>query len=145
MEIMIIGVTILILYVFALVIGSKMLVQEEKIERIIVISIITIISMIVTFIVYNISKHNVEYINEEIKSTISNTLVALFIGVNMLINIPLAAKMYLLNKSGKVKNSIVLIVAFILINLTIAVIEVDYMVNIQNRIINIVEDKMENS
>ena len=92
----------------------------EKSKKIIYIIIGFIIIFIITNIVYNISKADISYPEEQIEGTVRNTLLLVFTALNCLIVMPYIAKQLdrirekEIEKDKFTKKMILLLIVFIL-------------------------------
>lgn len=111
----------------------------DKTKKVITIVVSLIVMLIITFVVFNISKSNVDYKTEEEIAPVRNVLVILFTFINGLIIMPSFAKTIgkmndkEITKEQASKRFIIALVVFIVI----LFIECGYLKDIQNGILNI--------
>lgn len=82
----------IMIYVIAAIWSWNNLVQIEKSKKIAVILVGTLLTYIITLIVFTLSKNNVNYDDTIIETTIKNIIVAIFTGANACIFIPYISK-----------------------------------------------------
>lgn len=82
----------IMIYVITAIWSWNNLGQIEKSKKIAVISVGILLTYIITLIVFTLSKSNVNYDTAIIETTIKNTIVAIFTGVNACIFIPYISK-----------------------------------------------------
>lgn len=82
----------IMIYVIAIIWSWNNLGQIEKSKKIAVIIVGIVLTYIITFIVFALSKNNVNYNSVIIEATIKNAIVAIFTGVNACIFIPYISK-----------------------------------------------------
>ena len=93
----------------------------EKNKKIAFIVIGTLIILLITFIIFNISKQEIVYPNENIEASISNILILIFTGLNSIILMPVIAKFVdklnedEIQKEKFLKILIIILVIFIII------------------------------
>ena len=82
----------IMIYIIAAIWSWNNLGQIEKSKKIAVILVGILLTYIITFIVFALSKNNINYNSIIIESTIKNAIVAIFTGVNACIFIPYISK-----------------------------------------------------
>ena len=82
----------IMIYVIAIIWSWNNLGQIEKSKKTAVILVGIVLTYIITFIVFALSKNNVNYNSIIIESTIKNAIVAIFTGVNACIFMPYISK-----------------------------------------------------
>lgn len=110
----------------------------EKPRKIAFILIGLCITYLITIVLYNISSTDMTYPSEEIKKTVSNTLILIFTGLNALIFLPFIAYLFdnileeEIEKNQAQKRMIVIFIIFIVC----VFIENGYLKDTQEGIIN---------
>ena len=110
----------------------------EKPRKIAFILIGLCITYLITIVLYNISSTDMTYPSEEIKKTVSNTLILIFTGLNALIFLPFIANLFdnileeEIEKNQAQKRMIVIFIIFIVC----VFIENGYLKDTQEGIIN---------
>ena len=95
------------------------LVKIEKSKKITFILIGLCITYLITIVLYNISSTDMTYPSEEIKKTVSNTLILIFTGLNALIFLPFIAYLFdnileeEIEKNQAQKRMIVIFIIFV--------------------------------
>ncbi len=111
----------------------------EKRKKVIFLLIGLFVMYIITLIIFNISKREINYQNQEVQVLVRRILVILFTGLNAIIFIPYIAKIWNklkennINKEELNKKIIILVVIFIIC----IVFECGYLKDTQQGIINI--------
>ena len=115
----------------------------EKRKKVVYIILGILLLFIITLIIFNISKNNVEYQKETIKNAVRNLLVLLFTAVNGIIFIPYVARILNKVEENEIEKEKLKIkaIVFIIVFIICVVIECGYLENIQNGIINIYNSK----
>ncbi len=115
----------------------------EKRKKVVYIILGILLLFIITLIIFNISKNNVEYQKETIKNAVRNLLVLLFTAVNGIIFIPYVARILNKVEENEIEKEKLKIkaIVFIIVFVICVVIECGYLENIQNGIINIYNSK----
>lgn len=115
----------------------------EKRKKVVYIILGILLFFIITLIIFNISKNNVEYQKETIKNAVRNLLVLLFTAVNGIIFIPYVARILNKVEENEIEKEKLKIkaIVFIIVFIICVVIECGYLENIQNGIINIYNSK----
>lgn len=139
----IIIITIITIYMISYFVALKMMHKEEKIDILKFLGVITIYTIIITYIALKFSGMGLEYENQELKSSMQNMLLALFIGVNLLINLPMGAKVRI-EARNKNKDIMKYVIGFIIINVIMFGAEINYMKKIQNRVLEMQKEIAEN-
>ena len=91
----------------------------EKPKKIAFILIGLCITYLITIVLYNISSTDMTYPSEEIKKTVSNTLILIFTGLNALIFLPFIAYLFdnileeEIEKNQEKKRMIVIFIIFV--------------------------------
>lgn len=115
---------------------------ENMRQKISFIVIGLIVLWITTLILFNISKGGVQYTNEEILGQIRKIALLVFIPINGLISLPHIARIYTNFQDGtdekKIKRKIIILGIVIVIAI---IIEISYLKNFQNGIIQILNSK----
>lgn len=113
----------------------------EKSKKVVIIAVGVLIIYILTLFIFNISKQEIQYNNEEVSAGIKNMLVSVFTGVNSIIVLPLVAR--LINKINEddieKQTFLIRIFGIIVIFIICLVIECGYMKSIQQGILKIRE------
>ncbi len=139
----IIGIIIIVL--FAVLIGWTLnnLYNVTNVKaKIIFIIISTLLILLITFILFNISKSSIQYPNESMVKDVRNILVLTFAPVNGIVIIPFIAKQISRVKENSIeedelkKKIILMSIIFILI----LILECMYLKNIQIGILKILEN-----
>ena len=111
----------------------------EKRKKVIFLLIGLFVMYIITLIIFNISKREINYQNQEVQVLVRRIIVILFTGLNAIIFIPYIAKIWNklkennINKEELNKKIIILVVIFIIC----IVFECGYLKDTQQGIINI--------
>lgn len=111
----------------------------KKERKIIFLIIGIIITLLITIVVYNISKSGIQYENSQIESSIGNILIVTFTGLNALIIIPYFARLIdkinekEIEKEQLSKRIIVILVIFLIF----LILECSYLKNTQTGILEI--------
>ena len=111
----------------------------EKPRKIVFIVIGLLIVYLITLIIYQLTKGNIIYPNEEMQKIVSNTLILMFTGVNALILLPFSANILdkileeEIDKNQAQKRLIILLIILI----ACVFIEKEYLKDTQEGIINI--------
>lgn len=140
MDIFIISITIA---VYALLIAWTWnnLGGIEKSKKVVIIAVGVLVIYILTLFIFNISKQEIQYNNEEVSSGIKNMLVSVFTGVNSIIVLPLVAR--LINKINEddieKQTFLIRIFGIIVIFIICLIIECGYMKSTQQGILKIRE------
>ncbi len=118
----------------------------ETKEKILAIVIGIIVSLIITIILFNISSAKVEYHNKEMLEKVRIVSIIVFLPINAIMIMPYLGKQiskYRLNEIEKNKfvNRIIIFFAIIFV---IFIIENNYLVSIQNGIMDIVTGLLNN-
>lgn len=115
----------------------------EKRKKVAYIILGILLFFIITLIIFNISKSNVEYQKETIKNAVRNLLVLLFTAVNGIIFIPYVARILNKVEENEIEKEKLKIkaIVFIIIFVICVIIECGYLENIQNGIISIYNSK----
>lgn len=113
----------------------------EKSKKVVIIAVGVLIIYILTLFIFNISKQEIQYNNEEVSAGIKNMLVSVFTGVNSIIVLPLVAR--LINKINEddieKQTFLIRIFGIIVIFIICLVIECGYMKSTQQGILKIRE------
>lgn len=113
--------------------------EIEKTKKVFIIIGLSLISFLVTIVVFNISKNNITYNSQNEMEIVRNVIVALFTIINGLIVMPGIAKIIggVFNKDiDRQKANRKLVILFIIF-VIVLFIECGYMKNIQQGILNI--------
>lgn len=111
----------------------------DRTRKVLILIISLIVLFIITFILFNISKQDVSYNNEQEMNDVRNVLVVLFTFINALIVMPIVAKTISKLRENEItieqakKRFIVILIVFAII----LIFECGYMKNIQQQILNI--------
>ena len=109
----------------------------EKSKKVVIIAVGVLIIYILTLFIFNISKQEIQYNNEEVSAGIKNMLVSVFTGVNSIIVLPLVAR--LINKINEddieKQTFLIRIFGIIVIFIICLVIECGYMKSTQQGIL----------
>ena len=111
----------------------------ERIEKVIICVAGTLISWLITIILFNLSSKGIEYSNLEFKHQVSKILVLVFTPINGIIYMPYIVKLMSKYKFNEIKNDELIkkILLLIIITIILFIIEVIYLKNIQLGIINV--------
>ena len=111
----------------------------EKNKKIVYIIIGLVLNWIITSIVFEISKNNIYYQNNEIKNTVANMLIMIFTGLNGLIIMPYIAKQIDRKNEKEIDNQEFRkkIIIFTVIFLLCLIFECGYLSDTQKGIIKI--------
>ena len=75
-------------YVVAILWAWKSMVDIEKTKKVAVILIGLVFTYFITWITFSISSKGISYVNEEILSSISKSIVPIFTGINSIVVLP---------------------------------------------------------
>lgn len=111
----------------------------ERIEKVVICVAGTLISWLITIILFNLSSKGIEYSNLEFKHQVSKILVLVFTPINGIIYMPYIVKLMSKYKFNEIKNDELIkkILLLIIITIILFIIEVIYLKNIQLGIINV--------
>ena len=110
-------------------------------QKIIFIAIGTIITFLITLIIFNISKSNIVYESKDMMADVRNAIISIFTALNSVIFIPKVATIYKKIKNGEIQNFksiIITVVVFVLI----IILECNYFKEIQEGILQIYYSKI---
>ena len=113
----------------------------EKSKKVMIIAIGVLVIYLLTLFIFNISKQEIQYDNEELSTGIKNMLVSVFTGVNGIIILPLLARLIdKINEDNIEKQSFLIrIFGIIVVFIICLVIECGYMKSTQQGILKIRE------
>ncbi len=113
----------------------------EKSKKVMIIAIGVLVIYLLTLFIFNISKQEIQYDNEELSTGIKNMLVSVFTGVNGIIVLPLLARLIdKINEDDIEKQSFLIrIFGIIVVFIICLVIECGYMKSTQQGILKIRE------
>lgn len=129
----------IVVYIISISWTWKSFGEMEKSQKILYIIIGLLITYFITFIIFQISKNQIQYQNEEFISKIRNTVVPVFSGINSIIILPQIAKNIEKVKEGNLSNSHLknrMILGSIII-LVLMFFEYGYMKDTQKGILNV--------
>lgn len=140
MNIFIIFITIII-YAVLIAWTWHNLGEIEKTKKVMLIAIGMLIIYLLTLFIFNISKQEIQYENEEFSTGIKNILVSVFTGVNGIIVLPFTAKIIEQINDGTIEKQSFITKIFIIIVVFIIClfVECGYMKNTQQGILRIRE------
>lgn len=135
---LIIFITI-ILYLVSIAWTWHSLEDVKKSKKILYISIGFIVTYVITLIIFNISKGEIQYQKAEIQNQIQNILVAVFAGINSIITMPYIGKLISKIHEGEIDKTTVLkkILIIVVIFIICIIFESGYMQDTQEGILNI--------
>lgn len=135
----------IMIYVIAIIWSWNNLGQIEKSKKIAVIIVGIVLTYIITFIVFALSKNNVNYNSVIIKATIKNAIVAIFTGVNACIFIPYISKQLEKIHEGEIEKEKFMrkIMTLIIIIVFLMSFECGYMKKTQQGILKIYNHNIE--
>lgn len=115
----------------------------EKRKRVVYIILGILLFFIITLIIFNISKNNIDYQNKLTESAVRNLLVPLFTAMDGIIFIPYIARILNKVEGNEIEKEKLIIkaIVFIIIFIICVVIECGYLENIQKGIISIYNSK----
>ena len=119
----------------------KNLSELSKTQKIVFIVIGTLITCLITLIIFNISKSNIVYETKDMMVDIRNAILSIFTALNCVVFIPKVATIYKKIKNGEIENfkSIIMtVVIFVLI----IILECNYFKEIQEGILQIYYSKI---
>lgn len=134
-------IMIIVIALFIVQIGFTIYRAEayERIEKVVICVAGTLISWLITIILFNLSSKGIEYSNLEFKHQVSKILVLVFTPINGIIYMPYIVKLMSKYKFNEIKNDELIkkILLLIIITIILFIIEVIYLKNIQLGIINV--------
>ena len=134
-------IMIIVIALFIVQIGFTIYRAEayERIEKVVICVAGTLISWLITIILFNLSSKGIEYSNLEFKHQVSKILVLVFTSINGIIYMPYIVKLMSKYKFNEIKNDELIkkILLLIIITIILFTIEVIYLKNIQLGIINV--------
>lgn len=115
--------------------------EIEKSKKVMITAIGVLVIYLLTLFIFNISKQDIQYDNEELSTGIKNMLVSVFTGVNGIIVLPLLARLIdKINEDDIEKQSFLIrIFGIIVVFIICLVIECGYMKSTQQGILKIRE------
>lgn len=134
-------IMIIVIALFIVQIGFTIYRAEAyaRIEKVVICVAGTLISWLITIILFNLSSKGIEYSNLEFKHQVSKILVLVFTPINGIIYMPYIVKLMSKYKFNEIKNDELIkkILLLIIITIILFIIEVIYLKNIQLGIINV--------
>ena len=134
-------IMIIVIALFIVQIGFTIYRAEayERIEKVVICVAGTLISWLITIILFNLSSKGIEYSNLEFKHQVSKILVLVFTPINGIIYMPYIAKLMSKYKFDEIQSEELFKKIIILIAITILlfIVEVIYLKNIQLGILNV--------
>ena len=129
----IIIITTIIIFIILLIWNWHSLEGIENKSKIVYSIVEILVIGLITYIMYQISKGNIEYPNDEIMKSIQNTLVLLFTGINGCILLPYTSKTIARIKENDIDTKYLKkrIITIIILLIIIALIEISYMESLQ--------------
>lgn len=134
-------IIIIVTVLYAVIIGWtwSSLGDIERKKKILITGIGILLVYLITLLLFNISKNQIQYPDISAEKYVKNILVIIFTGINSIAILPYAAKMY--NKiyegtieSQELKKKLVFIIILIILGIFL---ECEYMKDIQQGILNI--------
>ena len=139
-------ITIAILFIILLIWNWHNLVSIDKSKKILYSIIEIIVLGFITFVIYQISKSNIQYPNDEARKAVRNMLIILFTGINGCILLPYISRTLSKLTENEIdtkslrKRLLIIVIALIIIS----IIETSYMASIQQGTLDVVNKLREN-
>ena len=126
-------------YVVAILWAWKSMVDIEKTKKVAVILIGLVFTYFITWITFSISSKGISYVNEEILSSISKSIVPIFTGINSIVVLPYIGRLLDKVNEGEIEKDTFSkrILTIIIILLIILWLECGYMRDTQEGILQI--------